>query len=271
MTRLFDLNATRLEIRGDDARSWLNGQLTCDVAALPAGGSIRGLRLSKNGRILAAVHVLDRPEGLDLVVPRARAEELAEELDRYIIMEDVELHPRWHERIVAVEGFERRPEGSVPGELFGLEVSFLAVGDVAAALAELDATAVPFEEAEALRVAAGWPGAPELDIGLLPQEAGLKGLVSFTKGCYLGQEPVVMLEHRGRAPKRLARLRLARETAPGAAVTLESGELAGEVTSAASVHGQALALALLKRRAEGDVALTVDGTRVLERSWVGEP
>jgi tRNA-modifying protein YgfZ len=271
MTRLFDLDATRLEIRGDDARSWLNGQLTCDVTALPAGGSIRGLRLGKNGRILAAVHVLDRPEGLDLVVPRARAEALAEELDRYIIMEDVELHPRWRERVIAVEGAARPPEGSVPGELFGLEVSLLAVGDVAAALAELGATLVSDEEAEALRVAAGWPGAPELDAGLLPQEAGLKGLVSFTKGCYLGQEPVVMLEHRGRAPKRLARLRLERETARGATVTLESGETAGEITSVATVRGEALALALLKRRAEGDVPLVVDGARVLERSWVGEP
>lgn len=269
MTRLFDTGQTLIEVRGDEAREWLNGQLTCDVRQLPEGGSMRGLRLGKNGRIQALVHMLDRAEGVDLTVPRASAEALAEELDRYIIMEDVEIHPRLDRHVLAV-CTEAELEGSVSGFMYELPVRLLVVSDVAGALEKLGASLVSADEVEWLRVAAGEPGAAEVGRGLLPQEAGLKDLVSFTKGCYLGQEPVVMLEHRGRAPKRLARLGVHAPVAPSTSVTLESGESVGEITSAASRAGEHLALALLKRRAMEADALFVDGAPVVARAWLGE-
>lgn len=264
MIRLADLHETLVEIRGDEARSWLNGQLTCNVHALPPGGSMRGLRLTKNGRILAVVRVLDRPHGLDLLVPRDRAEELVADLDRYIIMEDVELHPRFEERAYALLGEGHAQEGTIPGELFGQPVSFATSPDLDAACARHGATRLTDDELETLRIEAGEPGAAELSRGLLPQEAGLKALVSFTKGCYLGQEPVVMLEHRGRAPKRLARFRTAEPTHAGAPLTLPSGEAIGEITSAAGPF----ALALVPRRAEEEPSLFVDGKRALEWRFV---
>jgi tRNA-modifying protein YgfZ len=270
VTRFVDLNATLIEVRGDDARPWLNGQLTCDVNALTHEMALRGLRLNKNGRIVAVVHIIDRPGGVDLVVPREHAEEVACDLDRYVIMEDVELRVRLETHVIALLEADHAPEGAVTASIFGHRAHLLTSLDVAQTIDALGATPIAPDEAEWLRVAAGDPGAPELERGLLPQEAGLKALVSFDKGCYLGQEPVVMLEHRGRAPKRLARLRLMRASAPGAQVSLESGEVVGEVTSAASTNDEALAMALLKKRAEGDEPLWLEGARVLERTWVGE-
>jgi tRNA-modifying protein YgfZ len=271
VTRVVDMNATLIEVRGDEARSWLNGQLTCDVNMLDDAAALRGLRLNKNGRILAVVHLVDRPGGVDLVVPRDRVDELAQDLDRYIIMEDVELHARPDAHVIALLDASPAPEGAVTASCFGRDAHLFSTRDVAQTIGALGAALVPRDEAEALRIVAGDPGPPELERGLLPQEAGLKALVSFGKGCYLGQEPVVMLEHRGRAPKRLARLHLARASAPGASVTFETGEVVGEITSAASLDDDSFAIALLKKRAEGDEPLWVDGARVLERTWLGEP
>ena len=94
----------------------------------------------------------------------------------------------------------------------------------------------------------------------LPQEAGLKHAVSFDKGCYLGQEPVVMLEHRGKPPKRLVRLELEDAVEVGAPVEAAERQV-GRVTSAAGTR----ALALVKRKAlEGEAPLEVGG-RALTR------
>ena len=99
------------------------------------------------------------------------------------------------------------------------------------------------------------------DFGLdtLPQEVGLKRAVSFEKGCYVGQEPVVMLEHRGQPPRRLARVRLASCPDLPAEIRAE-GALAGTLTSC--VEG--LGLALIKRkRLESSLRVNEEALEVL--------
>ena len=138
---------------------------------------------------------------------------------------------------------------------------------------ELDARRVSLEDAgitlvsaeavDALRLLRGIPRI-DTDFGdfTLPQEAGLKErAVAFGKGCYQGQEAIVMLEHRGRPPKRLVRLQIEGENVPEARAPLRHGDRdVGFVTSAAHIpnHG-VLALGYLKRAHVDLNEVTVDG------------
>jgi len=190
-------------------------------------------------------------------------------LDRFIVMEDVELEPT--ELCVIHTLVEPAREAHATPRIV-TQGWDLVVSDAEATLAELEREGfVRGDDAlyERLRIEAGKPrlGA---DFGehTLPQEAGLKSAVSFSKGCYFGQEPVVMLEHRGKPPKRLVQIApLATSLGPvivGAPVTDAEGREVGTVTSATPDA----ALALVKRRALEAGELRVNGqpvpTRVVE-------
>jgi folate-binding protein YgfZ len=119
---------------------------------------------------------------------------------------------------------------------------------------------------EALRLENGVPRfGKDFDAKTYPQEASLEQrAVSFTKGCYLGQEVVCMLEMRGHVKRKLAPLVLETNAVPdrGAKVTTDQGEEVGEVTSAAfsPSRARAVALAMVKRAsAEAGTVLRVSG------------
>jgi folate-binding protein YgfZ len=142
--------------------------------------------------------------------------------------------------------------------------------------AMLEAGAVPgdAEAWETVRVERGRPRwGLDFDETTYPQEAGLEATaVSFSKGCYLGQEVVFMLEKRGHVKRKLARLHLETGDAParGARVVDEAGTDVGSVTSAVKspTYGGSVALAMVKRaQAEPGRALRVgdEAARVMER------
>jgi folate-binding protein YgfZ len=147
----------------------------------------------------------------------------------------------------------------------------------AAVRAALEAHAAVGDAAgwEALRLERAVPGfGVDFDDKTYPQEAALeKSAVSFSKGCYLGQEVVCMLEMRGHVKRKLVSLLVdAGEPAPapGAAVTDEAGAAVGEVTSAGAspTLGRPVALAMVKRAAaEAGKRLRVGGAyaEVVER------
>lgn len=266
----FLLDERVLRVHGDDARTWLQGQVTCDV--LLGGPSVHGLVLSATGHVISDVWVLDRsrsgetPE-LWLRMPSRAFEAAVKRLDRFIVMEDVELEPT-DLRVIHTLGRPTREAYPTPRLAAGPNADGwdVVVSDAEATLEELEREGfVRGDDAlyERLRIEAGKPrlGA---DFGehTLPQEAGLKSAVSFSKGCYFGQEPVVMLEHRGKPPKRLVRIApLAASLGPvtvGAAVTDAEGREVGTVTSATSDA----ALALVKRRALEAGELRVNGQPV---------
>lgn len=268
----FLLDERVLRVHGDDARTWLQGQVTCDV--LLGGPSVHGLVLSATGHVITDVWVLDRsrpgetPE-LWLRMPSRAFDAAVKRLDRFIVMEDVELEPT--ELCVIHTLVEPTREAHATPRIV-TQGWDLVVSDAEATLAELEREGfVRGDDAlyERLRIEAGKPrlGA---DFGehTLPQEAGLKSAVSFSKGCYFGQEPVVMLEHRGKPPKRLVQIApLATSLGPvivGAPVTDAEGREVGTVTSATPDA----ALALVKRRALEAGELRLNGqpvpTRVVE-------
>ena len=140
----------------------------------------------------------------------------------------------------------------------GVDV-FCAADDTAAVRAALEAAgAVPASEetAEVIRVERGRPRyGIELDDGVIPQEAGLnERAVSFTKGCYVGQETVARLFYRGKPNRHLRGLRLSALAATGDVLRLGEKEVGRVGTVVVSpVHGP-IALAIVRREAQpGDV------------------
>jgi folate-binding protein YgfZ len=268
---------------GKDRQSWLNGLITCDLAPLKDGDCAYGLFVEKRGRITADAVVFLGPDRLFLAVPRGIAGELKALLEHHLIMEDVEVEegafevefvhgPRSGDVLAAA-----RAAGAVGGALdrtgLGGAVLFLPAQSIAAVRTARDAALpgmggmVGDDRAwEALRLDRRVPqfGA-DFDATTYPQEAGLeKRAVSFSKGCYLGQEVVFMLEKRGHVKRFLVTLRVASELPPprGAAVLDANREEVGTVTSAAIVPtaGGPVAMAMVKRgKAEVGAVLEVLG------------
>lgn len=125
------------------------------------------------------------------------------------------------------------------------------------------AGAVPADDAtyDLIRIAAGVPGEPELTEDYIPLEANLWPAVSFTKGCYTGQEIIARMESRGKLARRLCGIKLAEPVAVGADVRVAE-MVAGTITSAAVVPDLGpVALAYLKTaHAEPNTPVVVEST-----------
>jgi len=254
-------------VTGSDRATWLNGLVTCDLAKLGPGQAAYGLLVEKKGRIQTDLFVVPSRAGdaLALFVPRGLREATLAALDHYLIMEDAELTAS---DLVLFSAHGPKASALAGHGTFAGTLEWLGQGDVvvaapvdaAAALEETLARAVSDaggavgDEAglEAVRIERGLPRfGVEVDATLYPQEAALEKLaVSFSKGCYLGQEVVYMLEHRGHVKRKLVPLDIEGELAPerGAAVTTPAGEAVGDVKSAivGPTSDKAVAIAMVK-------------------------
>jgi tRNA-modifying protein YgfZ len=291
---------TIVRVQGDDRLTWLNGQVTNDLRALESGStnSVRALAVHVKGKILADVWVVARPDELLIMIPKSASAALLESFERYIIMEDVTLSPWPEVQVLSVVGPEAAqlaaaidsagPAGSktiafscdelgIGGYAFVGEPSALA--SIAASLGAAGVVPVTRDAYELARLRAGVPRFGS-DFGdrSYPQEAGLKQLVSFAKGCYLGQEVVCTLENRGKLSRHLAVFRGTAADggevpAPGTSLKTASDESPGEVTSAVydPESGAVLALGYVKRaHAVPGTTLTAAGTHLTLQRVVGE-
>ncbi len=275
-----------LTVTGKDRQSWLNGLVTCELAGKKPGEGVYGLAVGKTGKIAAEIAALLAEDHLALILPSDRIESLRSHLERHLIMEDAELAAAEGRALFAAHG-PRARELVAFARTRGADaamVDFTGRGDAALILApageaatfggallasagEGAAIATP-EGWEALRIEWGVPRfGVDFDDQTLPQEASLERLaVSFTKGCYLGQETVFMLEKRGHARKRLMRLAIdttgAEDLAPGVEIVLaEGGPSIGTLTSVtAKAAGGSIGLGYVKfKHANADAALVVGG------------
>jgi folate-binding protein YgfZ len=288
---LFALVARGLvEVRGGDRVRWLNGMVTNDVAAAAARGTGAGcpaLLLTREGRIVADLHVLVRDDALWLETDAAAVGPALARLAKYVIADDVTLTdrsadfdrlavegPRAERVLAAVAGGAPLPAPDACAELavggtpvivaafalaggpgFQLFVPRGRGAEVGAALLAAGARhglAAAGEEAlERLRIEAGVPRfGRELDESVLPDEARLERAVSSTKGCYTGQEVVARMRSRGRVSHLLVGLRCADVRLPALRTPVQDpeGRRVGEVTSAVlSPRFGAIALAFVRR------------------------
>jgi len=249
---------------GADARSYLQSQLSQDLAPVAVGSSVWSFLLQPNGKVAALVRVTVRgDEELVLDVDGGVGAEVMARLDRFRIRVKVELQVvDWQS--VAVRGVDQMPLGSFPADglvapaWWGPECGYDLLGPSAVAPADVDEGDA--DRLAAARVEAGWPAmGTEITDQTIPGELGpvVARAVSFTKGCYPGQELVERMDSRGAsAPRQLRRLRSVADgrLTAGATVTADGRDV-GRVTSAAGGVG----LALLGRAVDPGTAVLVDG------------
>jgi folate-binding protein YgfZ len=185
--------------------------LSNDVAALAPGASCDALLLTAKARVIAPLRVLRRgPDDFLLLTEPELGDTVRSQLLRTRFAAKVELAAEEHESWLVLGGDEvldERPEGDEASE----------------------------EQFERWRIQSGIPrwGA-EIDDRVLPMEAGLTEThVSFTKGCYPGQEPIARQHYRGKVNRRLRILDVEGEAAAGDELTLD-GKAVGRITSAVS-------------------------------------
>jgi aminomethyltransferase len=283
-----------LELSGADRHRFLNGQLTCEVAGLETGQGIYGFFTDIKGRVQGDATVLALEDRLWLEVPAERLAALAAHLGKYILADRVEVTPREDLATVTVAGAGplealEREAGTLPAGFWshreatvgGVPVHVVRAGqlgvegvalwcDAAArgtvekALEGIGVPPLALEALEAARIAAGIPRFG-VDFGPenFPQETGVEAAISYTKGCYLGQEVVARLHYRGQVSRQLRRLEGDGEGPLEAGQeVLYEGRSAGTVTSAAGPPQRAtpIALAMVQRRAfEPGTRLQVSG------------
>jgi folate-binding protein YgfZ len=275
----------KLALTGADAKAFLQGQLTNDIERLQAGGGCYAAFLTPKGKMLGDLRVLDAGAELLLDTERSALQALFNMIRRFSIGFQVELRKRTLERgLLSLIGPDAARVTGVDEVLAGVEhahlevevdgvpvrairtylgVDVLCESERAEQLAEAlrGRGAVPVSEpaAEIVRVESGRPrwGA-ELDESVIPQEAGLnERAVSFTKGCYVGQETVARLHYRGKPNRMLRGLRAAGSFAAGE--ELRAGErVLGRVGSAVlSPRLGPIGLALVRREGPPGTEVTL--------------
>jgi tRNA-modifying protein YgfZ len=259
-----------VKVVGDDARDFLHGLLSANILTLAPGAARYGALLSPQGKIIADFIAAAGPAGdgggFFLDVPRALTKPLVDKLNLYklrsrVMVEDLSeilgVLAAWDGSGTAAFGLTYA-DPRLPA--LGLRV-MIPPHRAADAAASLGATLVEADEYDALRIALGVPrGGVDFRYGdAFPHEADMDQLggVDFTKGCYVGQEVVSRMEHRGIARTRTVPVRYDGAPPPaGAAVTAGERQI-GTMGSAAAGHG--LALLRLDRVADalsrGDVFL----------------
>ena len=281
----------KLIVGGSEAAEYLQGQLTNDVEALEPGEGQYAALLDRKGHMQADMRVLRLGSGEIWIdtEPEALAAALRH-LETYKIGRDVAIADVGSERAVLsligprrveIAGTAVLPEDANEATAaHGVECVAVGTADgidliVAAAEAErlreallaAGAAAVSLEAAEIVRIEAGTPrfGA-EMSAETMPAEAGIvERAVSFTKGCYIGQEPVARLHYKGRPNRHLRGLRLSAPAAPGSSLRLGEKEVGRIGSAGVSPALGPIALAIVRREAEPDSELAVGEDGVTAR------
>ena len=312
---LFDRSALgKVTVTGRDRLSFLQGMLTNDVKALAPGQGVPAAFLDAHGKVMALLVVYAATDQVLIELPAQMTAKTLETLDHFLISEKayfeaadeafailslqgpgakaalegltgrpIDLAPYAHVEVEIAGGPARvinRAEGPGPGfhcwipaeHAEGARAAMQAAGAVPAGAAAL----------EILRLEAGQPWYPQdVDASLIFPETRLESFVSFTKGCYIGQETVARVKYRGHVNRALSGLVVEGDRVPetGARVVVDGTDV-GRVTSAARsiALGRPIALGCVRREhfEPGTAVTVVDAggeqpARVSALPFVSEP
>jgi folate-binding protein YgfZ len=279
----------KLLIRGADAPEFLQGQLTNDIEALEPNSGCYSALLDRKGHTQADMRVLrletgelwldTEPETIATVERHLRMYSIGREVEIEDVAGDWAILSLIGPAAAQVAGAP--PQGSEHDQSFyerdGLEILAVATdtgldlivraaqaGDLRGLLERSDAVAVSEAATEIVRVESGRPRfGREITTATLPQEAGIdERAVSFTKGCYIGQETVARLHYRGKPNRHLRGLRLEAPATAGDAIVLGDREVGTVGTSVLSPAHGPIALAVIRREAEPGTRVAVGGNGV---------
>jgi folate-binding protein YgfZ len=282
----------KLALTGAGAVEFLNGQVTNELASLRPGEGRYAAFLTAKGKMLGDLRILavgddgdGVPAELLLDTERSALQALFDMIRRFKVGYDVELHKRTVERgllsligpaalsTAGAEALADAPEhASIATEVDGApvvaartDVGVDLICDAAdtprltASLLARGALAVSEQAAECLRIESGRPRfGIDIDDTTIPQEAGLnERAVSFTKGCYVGQETVARLHYRGKPNRHLRGLLLSAPAATGEELRLGERGVGRVGSSVISPELGPIALALVRREAEPGATVSV--------------
>jgi tRNA-modifying protein YgfZ len=277
----------KLDVLGPDSAEYLQGQVTNDVQALEPGRGCYAALLSPKGRILGDMRLLVRsPEEIWLDTEASSLAAVRSNLDMYKIGRRVEIRDRTEDRSIlsligpgAREVAGANPPAAehafVESEIAGAPVLVVrtdvgvdllleatAKKPVRLALAERGALAVTEAAAEVIRVERGRPRyGVDMTEDNLPGEMGLEErAVSFTKGCYVGQEPVARMHYRGHPNRHLRGLRLSSPAAPGQPLLNGEREVGALTSACLSPTFGPIGLAIVRREVEPGQEVSVGET-----------
>jgi folate-binding protein YgfZ len=283
----------KLALTGAGAVEFLNGQVTNELIGLSSGEGCYAAFLTHKGKMLGDLRILSVGENageLLLDTERGALQALFDMIRRFKVGYDVELHKRTLESsLLSLIGPDAE---AIAAKVLSREKAQLPASEHSHLLAHLDQTpirlirtdlgidalfetealetmrdaleaagAISVSEAaaEIVRVEHGRPRyGIDLDESTIPQEAGLnERAVSFTKGCYVGQETVARLYYKGKPNRHLRGLCLSEPTEPGAALLLGERQVGSLGSSVVSPVFGPIGLALVRREAEPGATVTV--------------
>jgi folate-binding protein YgfZ len=280
----------KLALTGSGSIEFLNGQVTNELDGLRAGEGRYAAFLTHKGKMLGDLRILavgpkrgQAPPELLLDTERVALQALFDMIRRFKVGYEVELHKRTLQcgllsligpAAVSLAGADVASEehANVPTQIDGAPALAVRTADgvdlicdagdveaLRAALLARGAVAVGEAAAECLRVEHGLPRyGLDMDDSTIPQEAGLnERAVSFTKGCYVGQETVARLYYKGKPNRHLRGLRLSAPARSGDQLTLGERPVGRLGSVALSPSLGPIALALVRREAAPGAVLAV--------------
>jgi folate-binding protein YgfZ len=279
----------KLALAGSDAKGFLQGQVSNDVEGLTPGTGCYAAFLTPKGKMLGDVRILDADGELLLDTERVALQELFNMIRRFSIGYDVQLHKRTLQQgllsllgptsdtVAAIAELPVGEDANVAAEIGGIGLRAVRTdlgidllceaGDtnaLASALEQRGAQPASEAVAECVRIERGRPRyGVDLDDSVIPQEADLNSrAVSFTKGCYVGQETVARLHYRGKPNRQLRGLRLSQGAWSGAEIMFGARAVGRLGSVAESPSLGPIALALVRREAPPGSQVTVGSDEI---------
>jgi folate-binding protein YgfZ len=214
-----------IRMTGRDRARFLHGMCTNDIKKLAPGQGCRAVVVNRQGKMVAELAVLATADALLAIVERSNLQPTIDHLAKFLVADDVAMTP--DDRVVVglygaapPEGQPTAPEPALGGRIFAVK----------------DSSAVPLSEAEydSRRIENGFPRwGVDMGPDYLPMEAGLEPIaISYSKGCYIGQEVIQRVKTYSESPRMLVQLEIA-GAKPREKISA-NGEEIGHVTSAAT-------------------------------------
>jgi folate-binding protein YgfZ len=274
----------KLLVSGPEAAEYLQGQLTNDTEVLAPGDGCYAALLDRKGHMQGDMRVLrpdekpdlwldTEPEAIEAVRRHLGMYKIGRQVDITDVTEERAILSLIGPRAVEIAGSAPLPENACEAMTIG-GARCLAVGTATGidvftpaaerdrvweALLAADAAEVSPEAVEIMRIESGRPRfGSEMGTGTMPAEAGIvEQAVSFTKGCYIGQETVARLHYKGKPNRHLRGLRLSAPAQPGEPLRLGDKEVGTLGSAAVSPALGPIGLAILRREAEPGTTVTV--------------